>query len=73
VENKSGKIEVSLPSNGRFQIDASARRGEVESDFPEISVKKDNDSGSMSGSVGKNGVSVKLSTTFNNIALRKQS
>lgn len=71
VENKSGKIEVSLPSSGHFQVDASARRGEVDSEFSEVSVKRDNENGTMTGSVGKNGSTVKLNTTYGSISLRK--
>jgi DUF4097 and DUF4098 domain-containing protein YvlB len=71
VENKSGKTEVSLPSSGHFQVDASARRGEVDSEFSEVSAKRDNESGTMTGSVGKNGATVKLNTTYGSISLRK--
>ena len=72
VENKSGKIEVSLPSSGHFQVEASARRGEVNSEFSDISVKRDNETGTMSGSVGTSGSTVKLNTTYGSISLRKQ-
>jgi DUF4097 and DUF4098 domain-containing protein YvlB len=72
VENKSGKIEVTLPSSGHFQVDATARRGEVESEFSGISVKRENENGTMTGSVGTNGSTVKLNTTYGSIHLRKE-
>jgi len=72
VENKSGKIEVSLPSSGQFQVEASARRGEVDSEFSGIIVKRENEDGTMTGSVGKNGSTVKLNTTYGSIRLHKQ-
>ena len=73
VENKSGRIELSLPASGQFQVEASAHRGEVNSDFSEISVERQHEQGTMRGAVGKNGASVKLSTTYGTISLRKQS
>jgi DUF4097 and DUF4098 domain-containing protein YvlB len=72
VENKSGKIEVSLPASGNFEVDAAARRGEVDSEFSGVVVKHEHEDGTMSGSVGHNGSTVKLNTTYGSINLRKQ-
>jgi DUF4097 and DUF4098 domain-containing protein YvlB len=73
VENKSGKIDVSLPSSSHFQVEASARRGEVDSEFSDVSTKRDNDNGTMTGSVGRGGPTVKLNTTYGSIRLKKQN
>ncbi len=72
VENKSGKIEVSLPQSGKFQVDASARSGEVYSEFSGVETHHDNNNGTMTGTVGSNGATVKLNTTYGSISLRKR-
>jgi DUF4097 and DUF4098 domain-containing protein YvlB len=71
VENRSGRIEVTLPAQAAFQIDASSRKGEVESEFSEVSVRRENENGTITGSVGKGGPLIKLHTTYGNVALRK--
>lgn len=71
VDNKTGNVQLTLPTNSHFTIDASARSGEVSTEFPEIGNRHDNDTGTMNGTVGKGGPSVKLYTTHGNINLRK--
>jgi DUF4097 and DUF4098 domain-containing protein YvlB len=73
VDNKTGHIELSLPASSRFQIDASARSGDVSTEFSDVSNHHDNDNGTMNGTVGKGGPNVKLYTTHGNISLRKGS
>ena len=73
VENKTGHIELTIPASSRFQIDASARSGEVSTEFSDVSNHHDNDNGTMNGTVGKGGPNVKLYTTHGNISLRKGS
>jgi hypothetical protein len=53
-------------------VDASARRGEVDSEFSGINVKHEHEDGTMNGEVGHNGSTVKLNTTYGSINLRKQ-
>jgi len=71
VENKSGRIEVTLPASASFQVEGTARRGEVTSDFSEISASQENEQGTLRGGVGKNGPTVKLNTTYGSISIRK--
>src|SRR5207244_2689737 len=72
VENKSGRIDLTLPAAGHFQIDASARKGEANSDFAEVQSQRDNEQGTLKGTVGKSGSTIKLNTTYGVISLRKQ-
>lgn len=71
VDNKSGRIEVTLPSNGSFQVEGNARRGEVNSDFTEVTTTQEHEQGTLRGGVGKNGPTVKLNTTYGSISIRK--
>ena len=71
VDNKSGRIEVTLPTNGSFQVEGNARRGEVNSDFSEVTANQEHEQGTLRGGVGKNGPTVKLNTTYGSISIRK--
>jgi len=71
VENHSGPIEVSLPPRSEFQVDATARRGEVESDFGPLETETGTENGHASGRVGKGGGNLKLTTSYGSIRLRK--
>ncbi len=70
VENHSGPIEVAVPEKSEFQIEANARRGDVESDFP-LEMQRANDNGWMRGKVGGAGATIKLNTSYGAISLRK--
>lgn len=70
VENRGGGIELTLPASSNFQIDASARRGNVDSEFV-LPVQVERELATIKGTVGSNGANIKLKTTFGTIHLRK--
>ncbi len=70
VETHSGTIELSVPSKSDFQIDATARRGDVDSEFP-LEADRQQENGFIRGKVGGGAATVKLNTTYGNITLRK--
>ncbi len=74
VDVKKGEIEVELPPRSNFQIDASSRRGGVDSDFsaPTLHVNKEGEAPSITGSYGKGGPTIRLTTTYGTIRLRRQ-
>jgi hypothetical protein len=73
VDVKKGEIELQLPSRSNFQIDASSRHGEVESDFsaPSLNVNKEGETPSITGSYGRGGANIRLTTTYGTIHLRR--
>lgn len=64
-----GEIELDIPPSSSFQIDASAHRGEVDSDFPGLTVNKEGDTPSIGGTNGKGGPTIHLTTTYGTIRL----
>ena len=74
VDSKKGEIELSLPATSSFQIEAHSQHGEVESDFaaPTLKVSKEGDAPSITGSYGKGGPTIRLSTAYGTIHLMRQ-
>jgi len=66
VDSKNGAIELMLPAGSNFQIEASSRHGEVECDFagPGLKVVKEGEAPSISGTYGKGGPTIRLSTDY---------
>ena len=76
VENERGSIELYLPASSGFQLRATARKGDVESDFSGLSSERDRDRGpdeTLSGKVGDGRALIHLSTTYGTIAIRRGS
>lgn len=75
VDLKKGGIELALPSNSNFQIEATAPHGEVECDFSGsgLKVMKEGDNPAISGSYGKGGPLIRLTTEYGAIRLLHES
>jgi DUF4097 and DUF4098 domain-containing protein YvlB len=71
VKSNKGEIQLNIPSSSSFQIDATSPHGEVESDFsgPNLKVNSSGDSPSITGSYGKGGPTIHLSTAYGTIRL----
>jgi len=75
VTNESGDIELVLPVNSSFQINAVARsNGEIVSDFSgeNLKLSKSGATTTLTGRVGTRGPQISLSTTYGTIRLRKE-
>ncbi|HEV2349410.1 MAG TPA: DUF4097 family beta strand repeat-containing protein [Terriglobia bacterium] len=68
-----GEIELDIPPSSSFQIDASSRRGEVDSEFSGLTVNKEGDTPSISGSNGKGGPAIHLTTSYGTIRLGNEN
>jgi DUF4097 and DUF4098 domain-containing protein YvlB len=71
ITNNRGEIDLTLPANAGFQLDAQSNGGDIESDF---SVKVDN-SGNMASAqatVGRGGPTVRLKSDHGTIQIKKQ-
>lgn len=73
LDNRKGDVELYLPEKAAFQIDARARNGEVQSDFNELKVSNENDTGTAIGSIGNNGPRISISNEHGTIDIRKGS
>lgn len=74
VDLKKGNITLSLPAASNFQVDAVSHNGDVSSDFQGLQVSQAPPMPTITGTYGKNGPMIKLSSTYGDIhLLRTQS
>ncbi len=74
VQNERGGIELYLPGSSGFQLMATARKGDVESDFTGLKSERERDRGpdeTLSGKVGDGRALIHLSTTYGTISIRR--
>ncbi len=71
VSNVHGEIDVNLPANAGFQLDAQSIGGVVQSDFS-VSVDNSGRNATAKGTVGKGGPEVRLKADHGTIQIRKQ-
>jgi Putative adhesin/Domain of unknown function (DUF5668) len=71
VNNVRGEIDLTMPANAGFQLDAQSIGGEIESDF-NVSVDNSGNNATARGNVGKGGPAVRLKADHGTIQLRKQ-
>jgi len=69
VDVEKGGIELYLPSNTNFQIDATSHRGEAQCDFsgPNLKVVQEPEKPSITGTYGRGGPMIRLRTTYGTI------
>jgi hypothetical protein len=75
ISNESGEVDLTLPSDSKFEISAVSRSGEVQSDFEDPSLKQDNENGTgkLTGKVGSQGPKIQITTSYGAIYLHKSS
>jgi DUF4097 and DUF4098 domain-containing protein YvlB len=73
VDDGSGDISVTLPSQAAFQMDAQSESGDADSDFPNIKKTgtEDSDRAGLSGQQGERGPKIHLRTSYGDIHLKK--
>jgi DUF4097 and DUF4098 domain-containing protein YvlB len=72
ISNRRGSVDVGVPANAGFVVQASTRHGEVEDDFALMKQGSD-DSPELSGTVGHGGPLVHIETTDGDVTVRKSS
>jgi hypothetical protein len=71
VKNRNGNIDLFLPEDAAFQIDATARNGRIDSDYQGLeSVQGPNDVGLLKGKLKTGGPKIVLETEYSNIHIR---
>ncbi len=73
VDNRQGDIQIYLPDKAGFQVSATARGGEVRSDFSDLKIENGDDQASASGNVGGGGPHLVLNDEHGTIEIRKAS
>jgi len=75
VINASGSIELVLPPKSSFEVQAEARKGDIECEFSELAPQKKGHRGDtkLEGKLGANGPQFRLKTSYGTIRLRKSS
>jgi DUF4097 and DUF4098 domain-containing protein YvlB len=73
IANESGSVELTLPASSTFELTASSRQGDVESDFegPGLNISRDSKTATLQGQVGARGPKVQLKTTYGPVRIRK--
>jgi DUF4097 and DUF4098 domain-containing protein YvlB len=70
IANQRGEVNLVLPANGNFTVDASANRGEISTDF-DLKQSDDNHEARASGTVNKGGSRVQVRNEHGTINFRK--
>ncbi len=73
INNRNADVQVYLPDQAGFKLDANTDNGEVESGFNEIKINNENDRGRGTGTVGNGAGTVRLSNAHGGIEVRKGS
>jgi DUF4097 and DUF4098 domain-containing protein YvlB len=73
VDNRKGDVQLFLPDNAGFQVEARARGGEISSDFNELKVDNREDAGVANGVVRGGGPRVVVNNEHGTIELHKGS
>jgi hypothetical protein len=73
IDNRSGDVQLTLPDGAGFRIDARTRDGEIQSDFPGLSVNNDEHEAKASGSFGNGSSHIVINNEHDGIEIRKAS
>lgn len=69
LRNRNGDIELYLPENASFQMDATARNGKVESDYPGLNPSGNNDRSSLKSNVKTGGPKIVVETQYGSVRI----
>jgi len=72
VENRSGSVNVTLPDQAGFTVQAETTNGDIDNDYG-LNTDQDHSHKRFSGTVGKGGKLIRISTSEGDIALKKAS
>lgn len=71
IDNRNGDIQLSLPTQAGFNVEARASNGEIQSDFSELKIENANNMAKADGSVGSGGPSIRLNNEHGTIEIHK--
>jgi DUF4097 and DUF4098 domain-containing protein YvlB len=74
VENRNGSVSITVPEQANFAYQFDATNGDIESDFSQIkSTEQDSRKNTVSGTIGKGGPLLRVTTSQGDVALKKAS
>ena len=73
INNRNAAVQIYLPEQAGFKLDATTENGEVQSGFSELKVNNGDDRGQASGTVGNGAGSIRVSNAHGGIEIRKGS
>jgi DUF4097 and DUF4098 domain-containing protein YvlB len=74
VENRNGSVNLTLPEQANFAYQLDATNGDIESDFSDIKIPEGGlEKKTVSGTAGKGGPLLHLSTSQGDISIKKAS
>lgn len=73
IDNRNGDIHLSVPDKTGFRLDAHARDGEIQSDFAELKIDKDDREARATGTVGDGASHIVINNQHDGIEIRKIS
>jgi DUF4097 and DUF4098 domain-containing protein YvlB len=71
IDSRNGDITLSVPDKAGFRVEARARDGEIQSDFPELKIENNDREAKASGSVGNGSSHIVLNNEHNGIEIRR--
>jgi hypothetical protein len=73
IVNRDADVQVYVPDQAGFRVDAMTDNGEVATDFDALKTKNEDDRGALSGNVGNGAGLLKISNQHGGIEVRKGS
>jgi DUF4097 and DUF4098 domain-containing protein YvlB len=70
IQNRNGEVNVTVPEQAAFTVQAETREGDVDTDLPLAKTDEGNVS-RISGTVGHGGSLIRINTSQNDISLKK--
>lgn len=71
INNSRGDVQLTFPEKVSFQVEAQARRGDIQSEFEGLNLRTDRNDHSASGAIGSGGPQVRVTNQNGDISLRK--
>jgi DUF4097 and DUF4098 domain-containing protein YvlB len=72
IQNQHGSVDLGLPGNVGFTLNAQTRNGDMENDF-DLSPVGDNDLHTLRGKIGGGGPTVTITTTDGDVTVRRST
>jgi hypothetical protein len=73
IDNRSGDVQVSIPEKSGFRLDAHARDGEIQSDYPELAINTGGEEARAAGTVGNGAAHIVINNEHDGIEIRRAS
>jgi len=71
ISNDSGGIDVTFPASSNFEIVASSRSGDIQSEFADLKATDEHGTSQLNGRVGTHGPQIHLTTSYGTIHIKK--